>query len=269
MNYKIEHLNLSIVRILDDTDGCIYLIKGFNRALVIDTGMCRENLKDIIDDLVETDYDVVLTHGHIDHIGRSQEFNNVYMSFNDLNVYEEHTHLSNNPNDQFNTVGLCFKKSTLIKDMPHSFHLGNKVVYCIPCFGHTPGSYIFVDTVDHVVFTGDAIGSGCGVWMQVDHALSIYDYCLSLKYCLQKLEELNVDDSWLFLGGHAYQEYQSKVNGFNKLDINLLKDMITLCEKLLMNEISYHFIHTSEFSNGKPYYASYHKAEIIFTLSQL
>ena len=33
--------------------------------------------------------------------------------------------------------------------------------------GHTPGSVVVLETKQNYLFTGDAIGSGCGVWMQV------------------------------------------------------------------------------------------------------
>ena len=66
--YKINPINNSIYQILDEFDGCIYLIKGDKKSLVIDTGMSREKLRPIIEQLTTTPYQVVLTHGHVDHI---------------------------------------------------------------------------------------------------------------------------------------------------------------------------------------------------------
>ncbi len=45
--------------------------------------------------------------------------------------------------------------------------LGGCPVRVLEMPGHTPGSVIFVDEGHKVVFTGDAVGSGVGVWMQL------------------------------------------------------------------------------------------------------
>lgn len=269
--YKINPINNFTDQILDEFDGCIYLIKGDKKALVIDTGMSREKLKPYIDQLVSTPYQVVFTHGHVDHIGQSKDFDNIYMSHLDLDVYKEHMKENNDPNDRFNTIGLSFQNPSSIKNIHDGeiISLGDHEVLVVSCFGHTPGSLLFVDLKEHTVFTGDAIGSGCGVWMQVDFALHLKDYYQSLKNAISILESHGVDESWLFLGGHAYQEYQSRVSDYNRLDINLMKDMMTLCKLLLRGNASYQEVITREFSTGKPYYARYNKAEMIFTLGQL
>ena len=271
MIYKINQINDSTLQIIDEYDGCIYAIKGTQKGIVIDTGMSRDSLKPVIEDFIKTPYDVVLTHGHIDHIGRTQEFENIYMSSNDNHIYEEHTHLSQDPNDRFNTIGLAFQDIHHIHNIQEKqiFSLGDREIIAIPCFGHTPGSFLFADMKTHCLFTGDAIGSGCGVWMQVDNALSIQQYYESLNKTIDIFDDLNINKKWAFLGGHAYQEYQSQVSKYNALDMQLLYDMRTLCQKIIHNDVEFYDVKTREFSTGKPYYAVYKKAEMIFTLSQI
>lgn len=268
MSYQIKEINQQIIQILDSYNGCIYIIKGQKKSLVIDLGMDNEPIKPLLESYISTPYDVICTHGHIDHVGRSGEFDNIYMSYLDKQVYLDNYKM-NDPQDRFNILGLSLIDIENIKAIPNQFHLGDRIIHIINCFGHTPGSILVVDEKNKVVLTGDAIGSGCGVWMQVVHALSIKEYYHSLNQCLDKLQTLNVDEQWLFLGGHANQEYQSKVSEYNKLDINLLKDMIKLCNLLINHQIDYKNVHTREFPTGQPYYASYHKAEMIFPLSQL
>ena len=46
----------------------MFLLKGTERALLIDTGVGMTDLKKLISWLTPLPYDVVLTHGHPDHI---------------------------------------------------------------------------------------------------------------------------------------------------------------------------------------------------------
>lgn len=271
MGYQINQINSSTYQILDEYDGCIYAIKGKKQGLIIDTGMSRQLLKPVIDNLISTPYAVVLTHGHIDHIGRSQEFPSVYMSHRDQKIYQEHTHLSTNPNDRFHIIGLAFQSFDHIKDIHQQqvFSLGDREIIAIPCYGHTPGSFLFADMLTHCLFTGDAIRSGCGVWMQVEGALSIQEYLDSLQHTITLLKEYHIDHQWTFYGGHAHQEYQSHVSSYNRLDFQLLCDMKILCERLLQNQVEFQDTKATAFSTGKPYYACYQKAEMILTKNQI
>lgn len=268
MGYQIIKKNQNLYQILDSYDDCIYVVIGSKRSVVIDLGMDREDIKPIIESLITTPYDVILTHGHIDHVGRSGEFDHVFMSSQDKDVYLDN-YLMNDPHDQFHTQGLSFLEFSQIQDVNHTIDLGDRKLYIVPCYGHTPGSICVVDLKEKNIFTGDAIGSGCGVWMQVDHALSIQGYHDSLVHCLHQFYKYGVDMTWNFYGGHAYQEFQSQVSSYNPLNIELLGDMIQLCQLLINHQVNYREIQTRSFSTGQPYYACYHKAEIIFTLSQL
>lgn len=264
MGYQINQINEQSFQILDRYNDCIYIIKGTSKSLVIDSGMDEDPIKEILNHLIDTPYEIIASHGHFDHVGRSGEFNQLFMDLKDRDVYLENFHMSDPHINKLSLIDM-----THIKQIDKQYDLGDRIIRVVDCGGHTPGSVIIVDDLNKIVYTGDAIGSGCGVWMQVDHALSIKDYHQSLTKCLKELEQLDVNESWNFYGGHAYQEYQSRISLFNKFDIHILKDMITLCEKLLNHEIGYEGIQTTQFSTGKPYYSCYGKAEIIFTLSQL
>ncbi|MEG0855330.1 MAG: MBL fold metallo-hydrolase [Terrisporobacter sp.] len=45
----------------------MYLIEGSKKALLIDTGMGLEGLKEVISEIAEKELLVINTHGHIDH----------------------------------------------------------------------------------------------------------------------------------------------------------------------------------------------------------
>lgn len=262
MSYKINRINDDIIQLYDCYYDCIYIIKGTKKALVIDLGMDHSRIKPIIEYLVDTPYEIICTHGHFDHVGRSGEFHSISMSLLDKDVYLDNESIVC---DEY----LSFIDFSKINDIKSFYHIGDRIIHVIACPGHTPGSILLLDEKNKMIFTGDAIGSGCGVWMQVDHALSLDLYQNHLKECLEIFQHYDVDETWQFFGGHGFQEYQSKVSSFNKFDYQLFKDMAILCEKLNQNKLDYEEIVTKEFSTGCPYYAKYNKAEIIFTLSQL
>lgn len=258
-----------LIQLIDDYYDCTYILKGRDKSLVIDLGMSKDIIKPVLEEHITNEYDVVCTHGHIDHVGRSGEFDSIYMSLNDKEVYLDNFRFEQ-PRDRFtNTEGLDFIDYEKIKDMKTEYDLGDRKIIAIPCFGHTAGCYILVDPVNKYIFTGDSIGAGCGVWMQVDRALSMKEYYNSLTFMYERLKELGADDSWYFFGGHAFQEYHSKVSEYNKFDIYLLEDLIELVYKLLHNDIEYVERKIRRFSTGQPYFAHYKKAELIFTLSQI
>ncbi|MBM6840206.1 MBL fold metallo-hydrolase [[Clostridium] spiroforme] len=259
--YKTEKINELTMKITDRYGEVIYLLLGTEHALLIDSGMEKSNLLDVVSSITSLPVILALTHGHIDHIGRSGDFDQVYMELADITTYLSHMQINVG---HFNSNGLNFKDIKQIKSMPAFFDLGDRQIEVIPLPGHTPGSVIFVDKLQKMVFTGDAIGSGCGCWMQLDESLSILEYQQYLHTVIEKLTVLGVDDNWQFFGGHDHQEYESQVSEFNRLDFQLLKDMEQLCIRLLHHEIVFHDTKALKMTN-QPYYVSYGKAEMIIT----
>lgn len=257
--YQINKINEAITCILDRYQEALYLIEGDEKALLIDCGMDQESLNDVVSTLTDKEIIVALTHGHIDHIGQSGDFKDVYMNPLDRELYQSHMHMSM---EHFQSDGLNFKAIQEIQDMPEFFDLGNHIIDVIPLKGHTAGSVIFVSRLYHSVFTGDAIGSGCGCWMQLDESSHISEYQRSLNETIKILRSFGVDDQWHFYGGHAHQEYQSLVSSYNRLDFSLMQDMATLCQKLLDHQVPLKDTKATKMTY-QPYYASYQKAEII------
>jgi len=139
----------------------MYLLVGRDKAMLIDLSnnvRWADNAVESLRSLVsEYSYGrslvIAITHLHSDHLGMLRAFKN------DANV---HFWV---PKAEFPKTGSFPKKRTTLFEENASFDLGGIVVKTLKVEGHTPGStFFFVDGRD-MVFTGDAIGSGIGVWI--------------------------------------------------------------------------------------------------------
>lgn len=143
-----------------------YLVVGSESALLVDTGMTDEALLPVLAQLIDKIITLLITHGHGDHMRYMNQFENVYMEVRDVALL-----------------------STLLKCMNYNFEmdfsiikpqednqtisLGDISVKVLAMEGHSPGSVLFYEENRHLLFTGDAVGSGGGVWMQLPGSASI------------------------------------------------------------------------------------------------
>lgn len=257
--YKTQIINDNSLKIVDSYGDAMYLLLGSHHALLIDAGMEKEDLSVFVSSLTSLPVIIALSHGHIDHIGRSGDFDFVFMDESDRDTYLSHMHMNKG---HFQNDGLNFKSLDKIQPIPNFFDLGDRIISVVALHGHTPGSVIFVDQQQKMIFTGDAIGSGCGCWMQLDESLSIKMYRQNLQSVINKFNDLKVDNEWLFYGGHDQQEYQSKISEFNRLDFELLNDMEQLSTKLLQRKIKFRDTKALKMTY-QPFYVSFQKAEMI------
>lgn len=94
MNYRIEKLNEQtwlIEEYSNTASAYMYLLTGKERALLIDTGFGTIPLKSICEELTVLPVIVALTHGHVDHIGGTGAFEEVWLAKEDKELYEAHS----------------------------------------------------------------------------------------------------------------------------------------------------------------------------------
>ena len=245
----------------EDLDSC-YLIIGSQKALLIDLGLFKKPILPTIRSLANLPVVAACTHGHLDHTGAMKEFDEIYLSYLDKQVYLDNQKLM----PDFPLIDF-----SQIKDIQDHqlFDIGNHHIEAILLAGHTPGSMIFLDYEHHCLYSGDAIGSGCGVWMQLYHSLPIKDYLANLDKVIAYLESKGVDNTWKFWGGHNQQETMSKVSSYNQLDLNLMKDLSSLCKQLLDGKIEGVENSAPTFDDQQAYYVAYRKAEMIYQKNSL
>ncbi len=149
----------------------VFLCIGSERALLIDTGTGTFDLKGTVERLTDKPYDVVLTHGHVDHAGGIDAFSHIYMHEKDMEMaknltYEERlsyaVNLHANDTDQaFDFDEKQVRRWNHLPDMTaidegFVFDLGGRQLEVFYTPGHTEGSITLLDRKNRIHFSGDA-----------------------------------------------------------------------------------------------------------------
>ena len=232
-------------RIDDYFTATCYLIEGRDKALLIDTGMGEGDLLDTVKKLTRLPVEVAITHPHRDHMFRIDRFEKVYLHKNDVEKIRE----DENCFAAALSDGGKFPQLVPI-DEGSVIDLGGGVtVDVLNLGGHTENSVVFACAHYKALFTGDAIGSGYIVLMicpEKDMYKVLESYKKNLECFLPRAEALR-DYAWF--GGHSIQEngcdeqhQQDYLAGrsvyYNPLRLEIVQDMVVLCEKLITGEIS-------------------------------
>lgn len=191
---EIIELKPNIYLIKADKPGShIYLIKGNNKNVLIDTGIAMNfpRLKASLQkmDLRPKDvHFIILTHEHFDHIGAT-------MYFFDTAVVAAHRLAANKIELQdefvtwmkyFNTSRKLFHANIWLEDGT-TIDLGNYKLNTIHTPGHTSGCICLYEPREKLLFTGDTVFGG-GTLSQIQTSGNISDYMNSL----QRLSSLKV-----------------------------------------------------------------------------
>lgn len=255
--FTMHPLTEDIIWIDDGKLSSLYVIKGDGAAMIVDTGMGDGNEYEYIRENITKDpYKLVITHGHLDHVMKAYDFDKFYMSALDDSYLDRfpqvkiENRIDIQPGDKISVPGV-----TLV---------------AVPAPGHTIGSYIFVDVERKAVYTGDAYGSGWGMLLNLPGSTTVKEYRDGAIRCLEMLEELGVDESFAFYGGHLQQKYENERMELNVPDINMIRDVVTLCDKVMSGEIVGH-------NEGKfrpdhtedTYFAGYGTADFMYLRSRI
>jgi hydroxyacylglutathione hydrolase len=216
--------NLIMPGVWEITDGTadspayvdIYLVEGTERALVIDAGLSGSDLEGYIKTLTDKPLELVLTHGHSDHVASVTQFDQVYMSSKDFDILRYMIHCNN------------FKDSGF-KDLKGGeiFDLGGCKLEVLALPGHTQGSVVLLDRERQILFAGDAIGSG-SLWLQLPESSSVEEFRDTIRNFEKNVEGLNNLKVCL---GH------SCLMG-RKPDRNYITDTRITAEKIVSGEIT-------------------------------
>ncbi len=254
--FQSHEISQGIYRLDDGRMSSFYLVIGENKALLVDTGMGEGLLLPYLRTLTDLPLMLMVTHGHGDHVMHAGEFESVYMSPKDIPFL----------NGAFQRLGI----QTVIDSSrfepitdEQRIEADDFMLRCLDAGGHSPGSMVFYEENRHLLFTGDAVGSGAGVWMQLTGCLPIRQYRNNL---------LRLDTFWAGLPddtqvfpGHWAQQYMHS-SGYNPVCRVLVQDMITLCDDILAGRENRKSAPEMMIREEKPVYiASYGRASMVYT----
>lgn len=155
-----------------------FLIIGKERALLIDTGVGLCDLPGIVSSLTKLPYDVVLTHGHGDHVGGIGHFERIYIHEADMDMVRnmdvenlKNYNRSLGEKGAFSVYDYAPEAVKEITKFPELipvnegdyFYLGDRTLMVLETPGHTPGSICLLDPKTKILFSGDACNINLGL----------------------------------------------------------------------------------------------------------
>ncbi len=185
-----------------------YLMVGDNRALLYDTDYGVGDLDEVIRTVTDKPYDVVISHGHIDHANGAYQFEKVYLHKNDLDLCRRHCSSAfkeRNIND-FKNAGFIFSSdfdeegyiqsgmgNPVEIEAGHIFDLGGLTLETVEMEGHTAGSIGLFCRENKILFNSDA--ASAHVWIFLKESLPVKKY-------IEMLERVYKLDFDFFFSGH-------------------------------------------------------------------
>ena len=208
----------------------IYLLVGEKEALVIDLSNpvswadnAAASLRSIVAERAAgKPVTIAFTHNHGDHTGMLPAFVDdpnykFALSYQD---FSSEPFISKFPQE----------RSTFIQE-GYTFDLGGLELIAIAVPGHTDGSLAYYVKGHDLLFTGDAVGSGHGVW--IFNTAGFENYVAAIPHLLQALDFLGADkDRLQIYGGHYWQKDWLDLPKGRELGYDYLLEMQELCNRI-------------------------------------
>ena len=206
----------------------IYLLVGEKEALLIDLSNAiqwadnaAESLRSIVAERTEgKPLTITFTHNHGDHTGMLPAF-----------VDDPEVHFALPEMDFARLKDRFPEDRTRFINEGEVFDLGGMEVEAIGVPGHTDGSMVFLLKGHDLLFSGDAVGSGHGVW--IFNADAFKNYVSAVPYLIEYLEESGVNpDRLQIYGGHYWQKDWLTLPKGREIGMEYLREMKQLCDEI-------------------------------------
>ena len=208
----------------------IYLIVGGTKALLIDLSNrirwaenAEESLRQLVAERIEgKELTITFTHNHGDHIGMLKAY-----------IDDPSVHFAL-PEADFSRLAQRFPEAqSEFFNEGRIFDLGGMKVEAIAVPGHTDGSMVFYLHGKDLLFTGDAIGSGHGVW--IFNADGFHKYASAIPHLISWINNpengVNVNKLRIY-GGHYWQrDWLPELEG-KELGMSYINEMQELINQI-------------------------------------
>ena len=190
VRFSCEKITDRLFRIRGVGEVCMYFVKGDTRGALIDTAYGVGDLRRYIEETFQMPYDVIITHGHVDHANGIGQWDSVYMNHRDIDVYRSRTDIptrrmmlrkavndiNSYPDEMFIPE---FRGEFLDLEEGMVFDLGGVSIETIYAPGHTQGMMVLLLPEERICLFGDA----CGVFTFLfkPESSSVEVYCQTLK----------------------------------------------------------------------------------------
>ena len=251
--FRHIQLNAHLICIIGLDETCFYLVNGSEKTVLLDAGSGYGDLKSYIEEnklATHDEIDVIVTHGHHDHIGGADSFNKIYMNHKDLKVFKEFGTMESRLNytHEFEErMGIKFadsmlpmtKKTLLPIEDYQVFDLGDIHIKMIPVAGHTPGMMCPLIEEDRICIFGDACG--VSVLLMGEYSSNVSEY----KQSLLNLKKFENDYDTIYRNHGSYVSPKE-----------LLDNVIECCDLILEHKDA----HQPVKMHGMDFFAA-HKVE--------
>ena len=206
----------------------IYLFVGKKEALLLDLSNpinwaddAAESLRDIVWERAGgMPLTITFTHNHGDHTGMLPAF-----------VADPGVQFALPETDFARMADRFPEERTRFFNEGEVFDLGGLRLEAISVPGHTDGSMVYLLQGHDLLFSGDAVGSGHGVWLFSANAFN--EYVSAVPYLIRALEERGVDEQRLKIyGGHYWQKDWLQLPEGCELGMEYLREMKQLCDEI-------------------------------------
>lgn len=225
--FRTEKVTDHITRIYAFATELMYLVEGTERAVLIDTGSGFGSLKNCVEQLTDKKITVLMTHGHVDHAMGAGEFEDLYLSIRDREVYNCHS------TKDFRCRGLAgmshnsdISEQDMIPSVPFEkfqniqegdlFDLGGIHIEIYDLPGHTEGSVVMLIPEERYLLLGDACNPFLFLFDEFSTGLSTYE---------KNLRELQPK-----IAGKYEHVLMSHADGVGPLTI--VEDVLKACEDI-------------------------------------
>ena len=143
-NYTVRH-ETDQLWIIEEENVRSFLLVGTERALLIDSGCCIEDMRGIVEKITSLPVILANTHVDMDHINCNHQFAEIYMHPAEYALYHKNT----GRNDVLKPLW----DGTVIS-------LGDRDIITVMNPGHTAGCVTFFDAAGRRLVGGDSIQTG-------------------------------------------------------------------------------------------------------------